>query len=210
MKKLSLVLNIILIVAVGVLFFLQFSGESNEPQQEPGIMEAAEYSVGYINADSVLKNYDFFKEMQEKLQERGQKLEDEYKSRAEGLQKEVNDYQRNVNNLTIGQAKAVEESLMKKQQNLRMLQESLSQELIKEESKVNQELYEKITSYLDDYSKSHGLQMVVKYNQGSDVLYASDSMNITNAVIKGLNEAYKKEKEAPAEGEANTDTTAVN
>lgn len=210
MKNLSLVLNIILIVAVGVLFFLQFSGESNEPQQEPGIMEAAEYSVGYINADSVLKNYDFFKEMQEKLQERGQKLEDEYKSRAEGLQKEVNDYQRNVNNLTIGQAKAVEESLMKKQQNLRMLQESLSQELIKEESKVNQELYEKITSYLDDYSKSHGLQMVVKYNQGSDVLYASDSMNITNAVIKGLNEAYKKEKEAPAEGEANTDTTAVN
>lgn len=210
MKNLSLVLNIILIVAVGVLFFLHFSGESNEPQQEPGIMEAAEYSVGYINADSVLKNYDFFKEMQEKLQERGQKLEDEYKSRAEGLQKEVNDYQRNVNNLTIGQAKAVEESLMKKQQNLRMLQESLSQELIKEESKVNQELYEKITSYLDDYSKSHGLQMVVKYNQGSDVLYASDSMNITNAVIKGLNEAYKKEKEAPAEGEANTDTTAVN
>ncbi|GAA0894247.1 hypothetical protein GCM10009122_39280 [Fulvivirga kasyanovii] len=173
-------------------------------------MEAAEYSVGYINADSVLKNYDFFKEMQEKLQERGQKLEDEYKSRAEGLQKEVNDYQRNVNNLTIGQAKAVEESLMKKQQNLRMLQESLSQELIKEESKINQELYEKITSYLDDYSKNHGLQMVVKYNQGSDVLYASDSMNITNAVIKGLNDAYKKEKEAPVEGEANTDTTAVN
>ena len=210
MKNLSLVLNIILIVAVGVLFFLHFSGESSEPQQEPGIMEAAEYSVGYINADSVLKNYDFFKEMQEKLQERGQKLEDEYKSRAEGLQKEVNDYQRNVNNLTIGQAKAVEESLMKKQQNLRMLQESLSQELIKEESKINQELYEKITSYLDDYSKNHGLQMVVKYNQGSDVLYASDSMNITNAVIKGLNDAYKKEKEAPAEGEANTDTTAVN
>ncbi|MTI24150.1 OmpH family outer membrane protein [Fulvivirga kasyanovii] len=210
MKNLSLVLNIILIVAVGVLFFLHFSGESSEPQQEPGIMEAAEYSVGYINADSVLKNYDFFKEMQEKLQERGQKLEDEYKSRAEGLQKEVNDYQRNVNNLTIGQAKAVEESLMKKQQNLRMLQESLSQELIKEESKINQELYEKITSYLDDYSKNHGLQMVVKYNQGSDVLYASDSMNITNAVIKGLNDAYKKEKEAPVEGEANTDTTAVN
>nr|WP_155169842.1 OmpH family outer membrane protein [Fulvivirga kasyanovii] len=199
-----------MIVAVGVLFFLHFSGESSEPQQEPGIMEAAEYSVGYINADSVLKNYDFFKEMQEKLQERGQKLEDEYKSRAEGLQKEVNDYQRNVNNLTIGQAKAVEESLMKKQQNLRMLQESLSQELIKEESKINQELYEKITSYLDDYSKNHGLQMVVKYNQGSDVLYASDSMNITNAVIKGLNDAYKKEKEAPVEGEANTDTTAVN
>ncbi|UII31547.1 OmpH family outer membrane protein [Fulvivirga ulvae] len=209
MKNLSLVLNIILLVAVGVLFYLHFSGKKSEPEQEPGMIESAEYSVAYINADSVLSNYDFFKEMQEKLQEKGQKLEDEYKSRAQGLQKEVNDYQRNVNNLTIGQAKAVEENLMKKQQNLRMYQESLSQDLIKEESKINQELYEKITSFLNDYSQNHGLQMVVKYNQGSDVLYASDSMNITNAVISGLNDAYKKEKEVVTD-KTNTDTTAVN
>nr|WP_238354655.1 OmpH family outer membrane protein [Fulvivirga marina] len=198
-----------MLVAVSVLFYLHFSGEKSESQQEPSMIESAEYSVAYINADSVLSSYDFFKEMQEKLQEKGQKLEDEYKSRAQGLQKEVNDYQRNVNSLTIGQAKAVEENLMKKQQNLRMYQESLSQELIKEESKINQELYEKITSYLNDYSKSHGLQMVVKYNQGSDVLYASDSMNITNAVISGLNEAYMKEKEVGTEIKSETDTTAV-
>ena len=210
MKNLSLVLNIILVVAVGVLFYLHFSGGKSEPVKEPGMLESAEYSVAYINADSVLKNYDFFKEMQERLQEKGQKLEDEYKNRAQGLQKEVNDYQRNVNSLTIGQAKAVEENLMKKQQNLRMYQESLSQELMKEESKINQELYEKITSFLNDYSKSNGFQMVVKYNQGSDVLYASDSMNITNAVISGLNDAYKKEKEAPADNKADADTTAVN
>lgn len=209
MKNLSLVLNIILLVAVCVLFYLHFAGEKAEVKGKPNMMEAAAYSVAYINADSVLKNYDFFKEMQVKLQEKGQQLEEEYKSRAEGLQREVNDYQRNVNNLTIGQAKALEENLMKKQQNLRMYQESLSQDLLREESKINQELYEKITSFLNDYSQNNGLQMVVKYNQGSDVLYASDSMNITKTVISGLNESYKKEKEGAAVNSDKADTTVV-
>ena len=89
-----------------------------------------------------------------------------------------------------------------------MYQESLSQELLKEESKINQELYDKITTYLNEYSKTHDLQLVVKYNQGSDVLFAADSMDITKDVIGGLNEAYKKEKEAPVE-KAKTDTTAT-
>ncbi|ELR69329.1 hypothetical protein C900_05109 [Fulvivirga imtechensis AK7] len=183
-----------MLVAVGVLYYLHFEGKKQTDQDEPEVTQTLEYTIGYINADSVLKNYDFFKEMQEKLQKKGEKLEVEYQNRAQGLQKEVNDYQRNVNNLTIGQAKALEENLMKKQQNLRLYQESLAQELMKEESKVNRELYEKVTAFIEEYSNKNGLEMVVKYNQGSDVLYANNGMDITQAVISGLNKQYKEGK----------------
>lgn len=198
MKNLSLVLNIVLIIAVAVLFYLQFN-EKSTPQEEKSIMSAAAYSVAYINSDSVLQKYDYFAELQEELQAKSKKLESEYQNRAQGLQKEFNDYQRNINNLTIGQAKALEEDLMKKQQNLRVYQESLSQELLKEEARISQELYNRVTGFLNDYSEKKGLQLVVKYNQGSDVLYANDSMNITNEVIKGLNEAYANEKTVSSE-----------
>lgn len=198
MKNLSLVLNIVLIIAVAVLFYLQFN-EKSTPQEEKSIMSAAAYSVAYINSDSVLQKYDYFAELQEELQAKSKKLESEYQNRAQGLQKEFNDYQRNINNLTIGQAKALEEDLMKKQQNLRVYQESLSQELLKEEARISQELYNRVTGFLNDYSEKKGLQLVVKYNQGSDVLYANDSMNITNEVIKGLNEAFANEKTVTSE-----------
>lgn len=208
MKNLSLALNVILLIAVGVLFYLHFKGEKQGIQEnEAALMQRPIHSIAYINADSVLANYDFFKEQQAKLQERTDKLESEYKNRAEGLQKEFNDYQRNVNSLTIGQAKAVEENLMKKQQNLRMYQESLSQQLLQEQSKMNQELYEKVTKFLEDYSKDNGLQMVVKFNQGSDVLYATDSMDITKAVVAGLNEEFKNK--AAEKDTEKADTTAV-
>ncbi len=197
MKNLSLVLNIVLLVAVGALFYLQFNN-SESPSEEKNIMTSAAYSVAYINSDSVLQKYDYFAELQEELQAKSQKLESEYQNRAQGLQKEFNDYQRNINNLTIGQAKALEEDLMKKQQNLRVYQESLSQELLKEEARISQELYKRVTGFLNEYSENNGLQLVVKYNQGSDVLYANDSMNITNEVIKGLNEAFASEKSVTA------------
>lgn len=201
MKNISLVLNGVLIVAVGVLYVLHFSKSDGSTVSDSGEVAggvAGEYSVVYINSDSVLSKYDYFKDIQDKFQDKGQKLEKEYQNRAQGLQQEVNDYQRTVSNLTIGQAKALEENLMKKQQNLRLYQESLSQELLKEEAKMNQELYEKVTAFLKDYSASNGIDLVVKYNQGSDVLFATKGMDITEQVVKGLNEAYANESAQPA------------
>jgi len=209
-KNISLILNIVLIIAVGVLYYLQFNTPEKE-STEPNILNATEYSVAYINSDSVLEKYDYFKKLQEDLQAKSQKLEKEYQNRAQGLQKEVTDYQRNINNLTIGQAKALEEDLMKKQQNLRMYQESLSQQLMQEQAKINEDLYKRVTKFLKDYSEKRGLELVVKYNQGSDVLYANDSMNITHSVIEGLNDQYAKEQQEgkkPEQKSAEQDSTA--
>lgn len=210
MKNISLVLNGVLVVAVGVLYVLHFSSKSGEgvvaESGEGSNAVAGEYSVVYINSDSVLSKYDYFTDIQEKFQEKGQKLEKEYQNRAQGLQQEVNDYQRTVSNLTIGQAKALEENLMKKQQNLRLYQESLSQELLKEEAKMNQELYEKVTAFLKEYSAANGIDLVVKYNQGSDVLFANKAMDVTEEVVKGLNEAYANE--STNEATVATDSTA--
>ncbi|UII25233.1 OmpH family outer membrane protein [Fulvivirga maritima] len=208
MKNLSLVLNVVLLIAVGVLYVLHFSGgKAEEQDEENGILQSSAYSVAYVDSDSVVKNYDFFKKKQEELTAKSERLQNEYKNRAEGLQREVTDYQRNVNNLTIGQAKALEEDLMKKQQNLRMYQESLSQQLMQDQNKVQAELYEKVSEFLKGYSSKKGLELVVQYTPGSDVLYANDSMNITGDVIKGLNEAYNSELNAPAE--STEDSTAV-
>ncbi len=191
MKNLLLVLNFVLIVSVGTLYYLQFFKDSpGESESLSKSKNLSDYRIVYINADSVLANYDYFEDAQAQLEEKGKKLEAEYQNRAQGLQNEVNNYQRTVSNLTIGQAKAIEEDLVKKQQNLRLYQESLTQQLLKEENEVNKELYDQVTAYLKEYSKQNNVDLVVKYNQGSDILFASDSLDITQTVIEGLNLAY--------------------
>ncbi len=204
MKNLSLILNAVLLVAVAVLYYLHFASPKQSSESGSDVA-VGDLKIAYINADSVLKNYEYFKISREKLESKGKKLDQDLRNRAQSLQNDYASYQRNLGSMTIGQAKAVEEDLTKKQQNLRMYQESLSQELMGEEGKMTQELYSKVTDYLKKYGKENGIQLVLKYDPSSDLLYAGDSLDISRNVIKGLNEAYKNEAANPVAA----DTTAA-
>jgi outer membrane protein len=77
-----------------------------------------------------------------------------------------------------------------------------------EEAKVTEELYKKVTSYLKKYGEANGLEIVMKFNPGSDVLYGSNNLDISMEVVKGLNEDYKNELATPATG-VKPDSTGV-
>lgn len=208
MKNLSLVLNVILLIAVGVLYVLHFTGgERNEAVTEVQANVGTSSSLrqlAYVNSDSLLQNYDYFKDKAEELEAKRAKLEAEYTNRAQGLQNEINDFQRNMQNMTMAQARAVEENLTQKQQNLIRYQQTLQQELMNDENLVNNELYDNVANYLEEYGRRNNLQLVLTYTKGSGVLYANDSLDITQEVIVGLNEAYSTKNNNKAN---NSDTT---
>jgi outer membrane protein len=205
MKNLSLVLNAVLIVAVGVLYFLHFSGQRGS-SPSAATTQPGDLKIAYINSDSVLKNYEYFKVTRDKLESKGKKLDQDLRNRAQGLQNDYEAYQRNVGNLTIGQAKSLEEDLAKKQQNLQMYQQSLNQEMSSDELKITQDLYKRVTDFLKKYGNEKGLQVVLKFDSGSDMMFGADSIDITKEVTTGLNEAYQLEKNSPASKKDSTAT----
>lgn len=203
-NNLSIVLNVVLLVAVGVLYVLHFNGNStpaNDIESESSQVNPEDFAIAYVNSDSLLKNYDFFKELEKQLIAKSQKLNAEYQNRAEGLQREIANFQSTAGNMTNNQAKAVDEDLRKKQQNLMMYQEQLGQQLRGEEAKMNAELYDKVSDYLRDYGLNKNLQLVLTYTKGSGVLYADDGLDITNEILAGLNDAFNAEKNAVTTGE---------
>ena len=204
MKNLSLILNIVLLVAVGVLYYLHFAGGKNTSGSEASSSIPTDLKIAYINSDSVLKHYEYLEVNRKTLEAKSQKLELEFRNRAQGLQNEIANYQRTVGTLTLSQAKAVEEDLGKKQQNLQLYQQSLGQQLSEEEAKLSKELYDRITTFLKKYGKDKGLQVVLKYDTSSDVLFGGESLDITPDVIKGLNEAYQVEKAGGAKADSVT------
>jgi len=200
MKNISLILNGVLLVAVVVLYYLHFS--SNSPSQAAVSPTPNDLKFAYINSDSVLKHYEYFKVNRTKLEAKGKKLDQDLRNRAQSLQNDFEAYQRNLSNLTIGQAKAIEEDLGKKQQNLELYRQSLEQEMLTEQSKMNTDLYAKVTQFLKKYGQENGLQVVLKFDPSSDLLFGGDSLDITTPVVNGLNEAYKTE----AAGEVKKDS----
>lgn len=201
MKNLSLALNAVLLVAVAVLYYLHFSGSKAAVSSNTA---AADLKIAYVSSDSLLKNYDYFKVSAEKFEAKGKKLDQDLKARAQALQNEIEAYQRNQRNMTIGQAQAVEEDLAKKRQNLQLYQESLNQQMMIEQNNMREDLYKKVTNYLKQYGQQRGLQFVLKYDGSSDVLFGLDSLDISTDVIRGLNEAYKLEQSAQQKSDSTT------
>ena len=205
MKNLSLILNVVLLVAVAILYVLHFSNPGKAAtNSSTSDTSSVNLKVAYIVSDSVLKHYDYLKVNREQLEAKTKKMDEELQSRIVGLRNEATAYQRNVSSMTLGQARAAEEDLGKKQQNLQLYQQSLQQQLMQEEAKLNQELYERITGFLKGYGQQKGLQVVLKFDPTSDVLYGGEALDITQDVITGLNEAYASEKSG-----VKTDTTAT-
>lgn len=194
MKNLSLILNAILFVAVGVLYYMNFSGKKSDGV-ESDVKAPSSLKVAYINADTVLKYYDFVTENKTILEAKGKRLEQDLQNRAKSLQDEIGAYQRNVSNLTIGQAKAVEENLQKKEQNFRLFQQSVEQELINDQTKMSVTLRDRITGFLKTYAQGSNLEVVLKFDTSSDVLFGNAGIDISKDVIKGLNDQYKVDKE---------------
>jgi outer membrane protein len=200
-KNVSLVLNLVLVVAVGVLFYLHFSSKNVASNTEEALTGAPKSKavIAYINSDSLLNNYAFSKDIQEQLKTMEGKYEAEFANRAKGLENEFATFQRNAQSMTINQARAQEEELMKKRNNLLQYQEALGQKLMQEQAKLNEELYENVATYLKEYGQKENLDVVLTYSKGSGVLYASDSLDITRAVIAGLNDRHKAASSASPE-----------
>lgn len=211
MKNLSLILNGILAVAVIYLYVLHFSdGSPAEAEETTAVSTNANMpKIAYVNSDTLLEYYDFFQDKRAELEEKAQKLQADYETRAKGLQSEISTFQRNAGTMTMNQARAVEEDLVKKQQNLAQYQQNLSAELMQEEGKVNEELYEKVAEYLEEYGEEENFKVVLTYTKNSGVLYADDSLDITRTVVDKLNERYNQANAVNTSTESNpADTTS--
>jgi outer membrane protein len=204
MKNISLILNVVLLVAVAVLYFLHFSGGKSGAVSLSGSGTIPkDIKIAYIKSDTVLKYYDYFKVNRDQLEAKTKKMETEFRNRALGLQNEIASYQRNVGSMTLSQVRSTEEDLGKKQQNLQMYEQSLQQQLMEEQTKLIRDLYERITTFLKKYGAENELQVVLKFDANSDVLFGGEALDITQDVIKGLNDTYQTEKLGKA------DTTAA-
>ncbi|MCF2499886.1 MULTISPECIES: OmpH family outer membrane protein [Dyadobacter] len=188
----SLIWNIVLSLAVAVLFFLHFSGK---PSGDAGATADGGVVAGrktvYVQVDSLLKNYEFFKDTRKELENKNFQLENELNTKGRSLQNEVQFFQQRAQTMTPEQARSTEAQLMKKQQDLVAYRDQSAQALGQEEAKKNEELYKNIRSYIEKYNKENGFEYVLGYSLGGGILFANPSLDVTQKILDGLNKEYK-------------------
>jgi outer membrane protein len=202
MKKLQLVLNAVLALAIIVLYILHFTSAGNKSNPK-GIdtlktISPANEGIVYINIDSVINNYQMYKDLSADFQTKFNNSDNQLKSKQTAFQKKVDDYKYKMGRglLTRTEAADIEQSLAQEQQNLMNLQQQYEGQLAEEQQVANRKVINSIMEYLASLKGEKSYQFVLGTTFGGNILYANENYDITKSVTSGLNETYKKSAEA--------------
>lgn len=160
-------------------------------------VSVADLKVAYVMTDSVIARYTYFKEKSGDITQKGKNFENELGSRAKGFEQEVANFQQSAQAMTPNQARAKQEELVKKEQNLVTYRDNIMQELSGDEAKLYSDVYDQIQEYLTEYAKANNLEMILSYTRGGAIWYSNKALDITDIVVEGINKKYEASK-APA------------
>ncbi len=198
MKNLSYILNAILFVLVGVLFYLHFSSKKsiNQPQViKTDGKTVTVPQIAYVDLDSLQENYTFFKIKKAELESKQKSMEAELNRSVSAFQSEYQSLVQKAQTMTEEEGMAAQEKLQKKQQDIEMRRQSMESKFMSETADFNMKLQEKIVAFLKKYNEDGKYSYILPYAKDQiNLLYVNEAYNITGDVIKGMNDEYTSEK----------------
>ena len=193
------VINILIIIAVAVLFYLQFNKQEEQPKtakpqmQKLSLPAEGSTRIAFVNSDIILQNYELVNQMASELEKERKRKDNILKTRQKEFDQEAAYFQESVQKQSISEASAqnIYEQLMEKQQEIYALQDQYGGELQQKEFKMNMVLLDSVRNYLHRINVDYQFDYILNFNETGGILLAKDTFDITNSVVKGLNMEYK-------------------
>ena len=190
MKNLSLILNVVLLLAVAYLYIDKFSEKEEPAQIEEKTTDTKPLKIVHINVDSLHANSISYQAISATIEKKYKDTQASLRAKERAFQRDLEDYQKQMQSgtLTPKKAQEIEARLGKKQQAFVNQQEKASKELNDETAAFDVQFIGNLMSIVDSLKAVSGYDYVlVDGGPVSPLLTADDSHDITNAVVKLLN-----------------------
>jgi outer membrane protein len=200
MKQFSLILNIVLLLAVGFLYYLHFKGWHNERKftavDASGKVQSCPAStipvIAYVDQDSLSADVGFIKTKEDELKDKQKSIQVAYDNAMMDLQNKGKEFLKKGSAITQQEYDAFQQEMGQNQQQIEGDKQKKMQDLAEENAKFLEVTQDKLKDFLADYNKSKKYTYILATGTGLDYLFYKDStLNITQDVIKGLNTQTK-------------------
>lgn len=209
MKNISVIINVVLAIAVAVLYYLHFScaascsgSENTEVVTEidaetEAVVPLDEISttsnVGYINIDSLQDKYKLYEVLIQKLKAKQTKYEAEISTKMVAFEKKVKDFQQKAQTMSQFEGQTKQQELAEEEQKLYKLRDDFTIKFQEEEAKLNDEFQKTVQDYIKKHNEKTNFDIIIGASQmGNIVLDFKPGIDITQHVVNGLNAEYKE------------------
>jgi len=160
------------------------SGQS-APTAEGGVR------IVYVRLDSLVKLYDYHKEMSTKYEESAKKAEAELVRGQQNLQAEYDVIQRAAPSLSKVELERAQMDFQRIQNNYQMLEQQKSGELQQIELAINETVKEQVDKAIEAMKGEEQIDLVLIYE--TNILYGSEGLDYTSKLAEYLNKLPKPE-----------------
>ncbi len=199
MKQLSIVLNIVLLLAVGFLFYLHFSAikrfRSGNPSgaNATGCPFSKAPMIAFVELDSVNNNVTFIKQKRDELEVEQKNIASGYENQYRQLEAQKDNFLKRGNAITQQEAQEFQQKLMQEQQQIEADKQQKSEQLAEKGAKVMEGIQAKVKDFLNEYNQQKKYTYILETGTGLDyLLYKDSTLNITQDIVKGLNDKMKQ------------------
>jgi outer membrane protein len=203
--KISLAISLVLVLAVGFLFYKTTKKTVSDDQVAP-VIEAAAFAnadsvratvMAFVNGDSLTEKYKFIVDKTAALEQKLKNADQSVQKQAAPLEKEWNELMKYANenpNMKQDEAATIQQRMGELQESLKQIQEKEGIEVQKKEAALQKELQDRVGTYLKKFAAGRGIDYVMNYQEGTNLLlYGNKGYDITSEVIAGLNQEYMEE-----------------
>jgi Skp family chaperone for outer membrane proteins len=155
--------------------------------------------IAFVNGDSILQHFSAFRKESEAMDAKQRALEQELQKKGAALEGEIMSYQKQAQTgtLTGKEMQAREKYLGTKQEALLKERDMMAQEIMKETEEINKRLQAVIQEKLNGIRTKEGYDYILSYIEGGPVLVADPKHDITERVLKLLNEEEETNPTTP-------------
>lgn len=188
----NIVSTIRLLLPLSLFIILIAACRQSAPTETPVATPAVDQtpSIVFVYADTVIARYKAFAEKQAALEKRGAEAESQLQSKARSLEREIQQFQQKAQQgvLTPNQITQEQERLGRKQEQLLQEREKSAMVIQQGLVELNDELQSTVKDVLSELQRERGYDFILSYGPGTGVLMVNDSLDITEEVLRRLNE----------------------
>ena len=159
--------------------------------------------TAYIDTSKLMESYEEAKDIEAKYRAKSEEMGKSLEAEVRRFQGEVESYEKNAQLYGMQWAQQKGRELQEKEQQIAYKRQTIIQSLQEDNGKEMDSLVSKVKRTIKDFGKEKGYDYIFGTGDAASVLFAKDGFDITEQMIKLLNEKYKNNKtEEPKENKS--------
>ncbi len=149
--------------------------------------------IAYIDNVKLINEYQEKIDAEKKIKLKIEAFQKRTDSLRKAFQAELNQAELEAKTLSQSGIKKLMQKFQEKEQTLSQQMQNEQQQIAKENQTKNDDLIKKIRLFVETYGKNNNYDFILGSNQAGSVMYGREQADITEIILKELNNSYSNE-----------------